>query len=223
MYREGRRNDLRRNAQEPGLLGKVDLPAEVQCDVGDVRPLVAVDVPTFAEQIVDLLGTVRRLRQSEDRHVRVLDSVGRLAHDQVLVQIFVGQRAVRKCRAARPELPESDGERVDVRTVNGSVLQRGRANRRHERAEMTYGQRFGRDPSQRDLVPVAAYPVLFLVLWQGDGTIGEFDRVVGIEETVSRGDIVVRDLHAVEILKCVGKLMGEVDVLSRTHGNVHGR
>lgn len=48
-----------------------------------------------------------------------------------------------------------------------------------------YRQRFRCDPTQRNQLSVRIRPILVSILWQGDGTIRQFNRQIWIEETIA--------------------------------------
>jgi hypothetical protein len=87
-----------------------------------------------------------------------------------------------------------------------------RANTNDERN--THGQRFGRDPSQWDQLSVRVRPIFMLIFDESDGTIGQLDGEVSVEETIARGHVAMNEIRMRQVLKSTGQLIREVDVRS---------
>ena len=67
------------------------MSSEIQGDVSDVRTLVSIRSPAFAQEVVDLLGTLSWLRHVKGEIVRILRVRRVLLEDQTLVDFFIAQ------------------------------------------------------------------------------------------------------------------------------------
>ena len=190
--------------------GCIDLPTKVQSDVSDARTFASLAMPTLAEQIVDLLRTVRGHAEMKTALVR---RAGR--NEQMLIDFFVGQRGVRQRRTTRPHFPEGHGKRVNIRMQRRMILKIEFTLQQQRRGGITNHQGFSGHPAQWKELPVKVRPILVLVLNERHGAIGQFNGEIRIEQAVSRRDIAVNEIEMRQILKSTGQLIGEINVRSR--------